>query len=201
MDINHFEQLKQLGIKKSYTKGEIVFFQGDEAKHLHFLTKGIVKIYKHDAKNNEIMIDNLIAPTLVAELANFEKTPFPANCIFESSGEIYRIDYHKFESALCNNPEFSFIFIKSLTKKIKSLENFINYNITSDNNSKIAKFLHENESILKDLTQVKIATILNITPETLSRKLAKFKKEKIIENASGYINILDINKLQNIFNA
>ena len=44
---------------------------------------------------------------------------------------------------------------------------------------------------------MKIAQILNITPETFSRKLAKLKSEKIIQNEKGYIKILDYEKLKN----
>ena len=46
----------------------------------------------------------------------------------------------------------------------------------------------------------KIAQILNITPETFSRKLAKLKKEKVIQNEKGYIKILDHKKLEHYIN-
>ena len=36
----------------------------------------------------------------------------------------------------------------------------------------------------------------NITPETFSRKLAKLKNEKVIQNEKGYIKILDHEKLK-----
>ena len=76
------------------------------------------------------------------------------------------------------------------------MESFINYNISSNSIEKIAKFLYDNESILINLKQVKIAQILNITPETFSRKLAKLKNDKIIQNEKGYIKILDHEKLK-----
>ena len=77
------------------------------------------------------------------------------------------------------------------------MESFISYNISSNSIEKIAKFLHDNEAILVNLKQVKIAQILNITPETFSRKLAKLKTENIIQNDKGYIKILDYTKLKN----
>ena len=77
------------------------------------------------------------------------------------------------------------------------MESFINYNISSNSLEKIAKFLFDNEAILINLKQVKIAQILNITPETFSRKLAKLKNEKIIQNEKGYIKILDYDRLKN----
>ena len=81
------------------------------------------------------------------------------------------------------------------------MENFINYNISSNSIEKIIKFLIDNESILINLKQVKIAQILNITPETFSRKLAKLKKDKIIQNENGYIKILNHEKLRSYINS
>ena len=55
-----------------------------------------------------------------------------------------------------------------------------------------------NESILINLKQVKIAQILNITPETFSRKISKLKKDGIIQNEKGHIKILDHDKLKEL---
>ena len=177
-------------------KGEILFYKGDEAKYLHLLIKGIAKLYTYDHKDNEVIIHNLIAPSLIAEIVNYEEMRFPANCSFETRSEVLLIDYEKFKKEFLLKPEISMFFIKSLTKKIKALESFINYNISSNSIEKIAKFLFDNESILINLKQVKIAQILNITPETFSRKLAKLKNDKIIQNEKGYIKILDHEKLK-----
>ncbi|HJE03013.1 MAG TPA: helix-turn-helix domain-containing protein, partial [Aliarcobacter thereius] len=68
-------------------------------------------------------------------------------------------------------------------------------NVTLNSMEKIAKFLLENEEHLLNLKQVKIAKLLNITPETLSRQLAKLKKDGVIDNDKGHIRILDHKKL------
>jgi CRP-like cAMP-binding protein len=190
------ERLKNISVKKYYNKDEILFYKADEPRYLHLLVKGIVKLYTHDHKNNEVIIHNLMGPSLIAEIVNYEETTFPANCSFETKAEVILIDYEKFKKEFLLKPEISLFFIKSLTKKIKALESFITYNISSNSLEKIAKFLFDNESILINLRQVKIAQVLNITPETFSRKLAKLKKEKIIQNEKGYIKILDHNRLK-----
>ncbi|PUE65248.1 Crp/Fnr family transcriptional regulator, partial [Arcobacter lacus] len=122
-------------------------------------------------------------------------------CSFETNAEVLLIDYEKFKKEFLLKPEISMFFIKSLTRKIKALENFINYNISLNSIEKIAKFLYDNESILMNLKQVKIAQILNITPETLSRKIAKLKKENIVQNEKGYIKILDYKRLEGYINS
>ena len=193
-------RLKEISVKKYFNKGEILFYKGDEAKYLHFLLKGVAKLYTYDHKDNEVVIHNLIAPSLVAEIVNYEEMKFPANCSFETRAEVLLIDYEKFKNEFLLKPEISMFFIKSLTKKIKALESFINYNISSNSIEKIAKFLIDNESILINLKQVKIAQILNITPETFSRKLAKLKNENIIQNEKGYIKILNHKRLESFIN-
>jgi CRP-like cAMP-binding protein len=194
-------RLKEISIKKHFNKDEILFYRGDESKYLYFLIKGIVKLYTYDHKDNEVVIHNLMAPSLIAEIVNYEESKFPANCAFETKAEVLLIDYDKFKKEFLLKPEISIFFIKSLTKKIKVLENFINYNISSNSIEKIIKFLIDNESILINLKQVKIAQILNITPETFSRKLAKLKKDKIIQNENGYIKILNHEKLRSYINS
>jgi CRP/FNR family transcriptional regulator len=189
------KELLNITTKKTFSKDEILFYKGDEPKYLHLLTSGIVKIYKHDTKGNEIIIHNITAPSFIAEIANYNDIPYPANCTFESDSEVYLIDYDKFKRSFLNKPEVSMLFIKSLTKKIKALENFITLNLSSDSSVRIAKFLCENEHILPTLKQVKIASILNITPETLSRKITKFKKEGLIETNRGKIKILNKSEL------
>jgi len=193
------KELQNITIKKSYKKGEIVFYAKDEPRFLHLLASGIVKLYKHDFKDNEIVLHNLCSPNLIAEIANFEESPYPANCSFESDGEIYLIDYKKFKELFFSKSEISMVFIQSLTKKIKALESFINYSITTDSYTKIAKFIYENEEILQSVRQMKIASILNIAPETLSRNLTKLKQKKIIEKKDGFIQILDYAKLKSIY--
>lgn len=194
------QKLKEISVKKYFNKDEILFYRGEEPKYLHLLIKGIAKLYTYDHKDNEVIIHNLMAPSLIAEIVNYEEIRFPANCSFETRAEVLLIDYEKFKNQFLLKPEISMFFIKSLTKKIKALESFINYNISSNSTEKIAKFLLDNESILITLKQVKIAQILNITPETFSRKLAKLKKDKIIQNEKGYIKILNHEKLRTFVN-
>jgi len=200
LDEKDLERLKEISVKKSYSKDEILFYKGDESKYMYLLIRGIAKLYTHDFKDNEVVIHNLMGPSLIAEIMNYEEVNFLANCSFETDAEVLLIDYKKFKEEFLLKPEIAMFFIKSLTKKIKVLESFINYNITLNSMEKISKFLYENEQLLPTLKQVKIAQILNITPETFSRQLSKLKKEYIIENEKGFIKILDHNKLKSFVN-
>lgn len=199
LDENEIEELEKISIFKKYSKNEILFYRGDESKYLYLLVSGVVKLYKHDHKDNEIIIHNINAPSFIAEIANYEEHPFPANCSFETESEVILIDYKKFRDNFLHKKEISTLFIKSLSQKIKYLENFIHTNMTIDINAKVAKFIYDNESSLSSLKQVKIAETLNIREETLSRKIAKLIKDGIIEKEKRNIKIIDRQKLLNQF--
>ncbi|MGB5505521.1 MAG: helix-turn-helix domain-containing protein, partial [Sulfurovum sp.] len=64
--------------------------------------------------------------------------------------------------------------------------------------AKVADLIANNGKIFQYMKNNEIASILNITPETLSRILTKLKKEKIITIDEHVATILDQNRLHNI---
>ena len=180
-------RLKLISEVKKYKRGNILFYQGDEPKILYLLLKGSVKVYKLDSKSNEIIIHIFDTMTLIAELANLEEMPYPASAEALSSIEVLEIDYQKFKEEFLSDSKTAFEFIKSLTKKIKNLENLI-ANLSLDSKARVAKFIYENEQLFLDSKNTKVASILNITPETLSRVIKKFKDEAILDSESRVLN-------------
>ncbi len=172
------EKLNRISIKKSFKKNEIIFYEGDKAKYLHILLSGVVKAYKSNY-HNEVLISYFYPITMIAEVANLENIHFPATARFEEDGELLLIDYSKFKEEFLSNPQISFNFILSLTKKVKILERVIANSLTMNSIAKVSKFIYENEEIFLSLKQAKIANILNMKPETLSRALKKLKDKNI----------------------
>lgn len=199
LDKKDLEYLEEISFERKFSKDELVFYKGDESRYLLFLVKGCTKIYRHDFKDNEVNIHNINAPSFIAELANYEKIPYPANCRCEVDSTIIYIDYKEFEEYFLRKNEFLLIFIKSLTKKIKALELFISTNMIEDIDAKIAKFIYENKNTISSLKQIKISELLNIRQETLSRKLAKLKKDGVLEDKKGKIEIKDEMALKSLF--
>jgi CRP/FNR family transcriptional regulator len=195
-DIVRLEAISKL---KHYSTGDILFYEGDSPLKIYLLTEGIVKIYKTDLKENEIIIHQFHPVSLVAEMANLYKMPFPATAEFETNGCAIEINYTVFEDEFIRNPKISFEIVKSLSQKIKFLENIITTHMTLDSTSRIAKFLYENETVYRETKQNKIAMILNITPETLSRALKKFKTLGLVSDESRNFTILNRDGLRAIF--
>ncbi len=193
------EEIKKFSILKKLKTNENIFYEGEKPDFLHILIQGSAKIYKVDSKNKEIMIHKFTPISLIAERANLSEIPFPASCAMDSDGMIMKIDYHKFKQIMSNHPEISFKIIKSLLNKMHTLDNIIKTNLVLNTETKIAKFIYEKPEIFENIKQHCIANLLNIKPETLSRKLKTFKELGIIENVNSKLKIKDRDKIKQIF--
>ena len=184
------EQLTMLSTfcyKKHYEKGAILFYEKDEPKSLILLIEGVLKVYKTDQKNNEIIMHRFMPMTLVAEMAVMENIPYPASAAFESAGVVIEIDFERFKKEFLYNPNMAFLFFKSLSKKIKYLENVIALNIVLDSTARLAKYIYDKSDTLAELKHYQVAEQLHMTPETLSRTFKKLVILELLEkDSNGY---------------
>ena len=192
LDPKSFELLQSFAVKKHYTKGSILFYEKEKPKSLLLLTEGMLKVYKTDQKNNEIILHMFRPTTLVAEMAILEDIPFPASAMFETDGTIIEIDFEKFKKEFLDSSSIALAFFKSLSKKIKNLENVIALNVVLDATARLAKFLYDHQD--ENIKHYQLAEHLHMTPETLSRTFKKLLtlglvekkgKEYIVRNREG----------------
>jgi len=172
---------------KNFEKDNIVFFQGEAAKSMHILLEGSIRIYKSKPSGGEVQLIRATAVDSIAELACFEKIPYPASCITTSAAKILKIPFDIFEKEFLSDPEISFGMIKSLSLKLRSMSSLIERELTLSSEQKVAKFIVEHQERLDDIKQVEIASELNITPETLSRMLKKLHKQELISSTNPLI--------------
>jgi len=199
LDTQDWEYLLSIATFKTFKKDNIVFYQGDAPTYLHILIEGGVKIYKHNPKGHEVTLKSINETSLIAQLANLEEIAFPSNCMAMQESQILLVEYAKFKEYFLNDPKFLLIFIKSLTKRVLELESILSTHLTLDAKAKIAKFIYENEAIFNAKSNIEIAKILNITPETLSRNIKKLKEEQSISSHNGSIKILNPQKIRDYF--
>lgn len=193
------EKLKKISVIKKYNAKEILFYEGDMPVYLYVLLQGTLKVYKTNHKGQQIFLHQFYPGGLVAELANFENIPYPATAEFMSNSEVLRIDYKALEKDFFKNPDVSMEIIKSLIAKHKILIEIIQKEVILTADAKIAKFILENAELFATLKNTQIASILNITPETLSRTLSRFKSSEWIEIDEGHrVRILQKEKLEEL---
>jgi len=181
------EALANISHLHNYRKGTMLFMEGDVLDSLILLVDGVVSIFKHDNKGNEIIIGYFTPYSLLAEPATLRKTPLPSSSSFKSDGTIIKINLEKFEKFFMLHPHISYAIIQSLLKKIDLLQQNIHFNIASTSIEKILQFYTKNPQLSLDLKKYEIASILGITSETFSRNITKLLKDNRLEKVdNGY---------------
>jgi len=210
-DIPLFSQLNEAQVHEvqshmhvhHYEKKSVVFYEGDESKYLHILLEGSVRLYKTAPKGTQIHMHHFHAPQVIALFAAFEHIPFPATCEFVGDGVVGLIPLDDIYECM-KNVDFSVSLVTALSKRMKLLADLLHKETIFTSEAKIADILLNNASVFERLKNNEIASILNITPETLSRILSKFKKENIItisehvvtlHSEEALIKVLETNKM------
>jgi CRP/FNR family transcriptional regulator len=196
---SHLKRLKEISSQKTYKKGQLLFLEGEETKRLHILSEGVLKVFKTDPKGSEIVLNHFHPVSLIAELANLEHMAYPASAVFETDGKVLAIDYELFEREFLKDPNISFSIIKSLSRKLLLLNRVISHGLTMTSVGKVARFIYENEELFLQLKQHKVASILNIAPETMSRVLRRLKDGKAIDKPGKRFRVIDREKLKEFF--
>lgn len=180
LDRDSLELLNKKITKSKVKKNSIIFYQAQSSHQLHILVSGRVKIYKHTPNGEEIIIHSLKAQSLIAEMATFEQVPYPASCMAESEAQIWKIKREDFLDILSKEPRISLEIIASMSAKIKDLEQSIELNISKSATQRVAFIMLQKAHYFQEFSRVKIAAILNISPETLSRIIRIFKDDGLI---------------------
>lgn len=171
----------------NYKEDETLFIQGDVSDSLMLLIDGVVSVFKHDNKGNEIVIGYFNRYALLAEAATLRHTPLPSSARFQTDGKLIKIDIKAFETLFMAHPNISYAIIQSLLEKVDLLQQNIHLNIASTSREKVLQFYKENPKLSLDLKQYEIATLLSMTAETFSRNLKKLVEEdKLMKISTGY---------------
>lgn len=192
------KRLSEISKIKEYEPGQVLFFEGEKPENLYILLEGKLKVYKTTFKGIEIFINQFGPVSMIGELANFEKIPYPATAEFMTEGKVLAINFKVFESEFLKNSEILLSIVKSLSNKIRMLNHFIDSTVVLSAEARVAKLILESTEIFEILKHAQIASFLNITPETLSRVLSRFKLKKLIDVDGKKIKILDREKLKRI---
>ena len=181
MNEQELEELSQICTRHHYDADTVVFLQGEKGKHLLILIEGIVSVYKHDDKGNEIIINYFKPTSLIAEPALLQGVPYPSSASFKEKGVLIKIELEAFKENFLLKGHVALSIINSLLSKIQLLQHNISINISGSAKEKIIYYYKNEDKMPYTLKQYEIASLLNISQETLSRYLKQLQREGAIE--------------------
>lgn len=190
LEDEQIQKLASIASITSFEEGAQLFTQGDICENILILIDGVVSIYKHTDKGDEVVIGYFHRYALLAEAATLRHSPLPSSARFHTDGSILRIPLSEFEIFLQTYPKLSYAIILSLLDKVDLLQQNIHFNLASSAKEKVLNFYAKNSKLAKDLKRYEIASILGMTPETLSRTTKQLIKEKRLIEQNSSIKVL-----------
>lgn len=201
------EKIGNISFIRTYTKGRIIFMEGEPGEAFFFIKSGLIKISKLSGDGREHILHILNEGHVFAEVTLFNKTVYPATAEVLEDAEVGAIRNSELERVIGENPALSLQLIRYLNKrlieaqiKVRNLALYDTYARTAQALIKLAEDYGKKtaKGIELDLgiSRQELASIVGTTRETVIRALAAFKKEHSIDADKNNIIILDIDKIK-----
>ncbi len=165
-------------LHRKVKKGEIILHEGDEAKYIYYVQKGLLRSYSIDHKGKEHIFLFSSEGWMISDGESLEyNTPAVVFIDAIEDSEIQVMPIQLFQDALISTQglnQMNFL----LRKRIYTLEKRVRMLMSATALERYEHFLETYPQIVQRVPQRMIASYLGITPEALSKIRGKQTKKK-----------------------
>lgn len=213
-DINSFineakgsEALRHLAEEREtrpFAKKAAIYTEGSVPRHLYFIEKGKVKLYKTNDDGKELILNIVGEREFFGHITLLRGDNYNESAAALEDCELTLVPKDDFFALLNSNRDVSAKFIKMLAGNIISQEDqllHLAYNSVRKRVADALTLLHErygNTPI--SMLREDLAALAGTAKETVIRTLTDFREEKMIEVEDGKITILKPDKLKILLN-
>lgn len=180
-----------------YKKGDIIFRESDLADKIIIVRYGKVKLNHYSMDGKEYVTDILVESDIYGEQNIFGGGKYDVNAVALEPTGVCIISQSDIQKMIMNRPEVGVKLLNVVGVKLSSANELIELLSINDAKSRLAGFLlYRNTRIKKELIELSrddIAAYINLTRETISRKLNELEEEGFIQ-LEGHKKIKIINK-------
>lgn len=192
--------------EKFYRKGENICLEGDEINTFIYLQTGLVKLYKTETNLKEHIISIAKPRDFIGLLSIFSnKTHIYSISAIEDS-VICFVDLDLIRKFIKTNGVFALDFFEKISLISDSvIKTRIDIN-TRQLRGRIAyillyfaKNIYNSDKFNLPISRKEVAELIDMSTENVIRVLSEFRKDKLIQIEGKQIEILDIKKLERIY--
>lgn len=198
------EDLKANQENRTFSKGDIIFEEGQNPRWLYYIKEGQVKAYRTNEYGKDLTIKLYKDCDFFGYHALINENVYQENTKCLAATEIVLIPKDDFNKLLFNNRDFAIRFIKLLSSQTNAIEVQLLEMAYGSVRSKVAKaiisFAKQSNSVPIEITvsREEMAAKAGTAKETLIRTLSDFKKEDLILINGKTILVHDLDKLNNV---
>lgn len=190
-------EIAMITTAKTFSKGEVIYHEGDLENKLYVIHLGRVKISKLSESGKEQIIRILGPGDFLGELSLFVQAPLNNTAEALETTNVCMIDGVKLNEIISRNHGIAAKVIEELSKRLQKAEHLIESLGLQDVEQRVADTLLEmSESkaeIQLAISKKDLAAHMGISQETLSRKLTQLEEMGLIKQ-SGHKKILILDR-------
>ncbi|CAN5367458.1 hypothetical protein BH09PAT4_BH09PAT4_05410 [soil metagenome] len=197
----------------SFTKGEIVVFQGETPRNAYVVREGTIKAYNLSVQGDEKPVDFYTSLDIFPVPWAFGKAP-NAYFYYEAFTDVtlYTLPRQEFIEFLRGNPEYMYKLLNSFVMGYLGNSMRLNALQHSRASDKLLYTLHyltlthgreigpRQVEITLSLTHQDFANLTGLTRETAATELNKLKTAGVIEYGKHTLYQVELDKLQHVIN-
>jgi CRP-like cAMP-binding protein len=181
-------RVSRLFVRRRVAKGAAIFHEGDDADRFFLVVAGRLKAFRHIPPAHEITTFTLERGDFLGFVPLLDGGPYPVSVSALTNAELlvlYRHDFLRFTSV---NPSFCMSLLAHLARRLRECIDQVE---TLGRQGAISRVAHGLLSLVTvkggettatlPFTQAEFAQVLHITPENLSRALAKLRRNGLVE--------------------
>lgn len=201
------DELRKKGKLRPIANKQIIYVEGDEPSHLYYLVKGQVKTYKRFKDGRELSSNLYHDGDFFGYESLCNGEVYADNAATLTESDIIQIPKADFMEYLLNHQAVSKTFITLLSGNVRDKGKQMLQLAYSSVRKRVAEALLQvagkfgdgtSDSCTIRISRDDLAALVGTASETVSRMLADFKDEKLIDKTGNAINIRSIEKLRNI---
>ena len=191
---------------REYSRGEILFEQGEEAIGFYLVSDGRVKIYKLSPEGKERILHIVQPGNAFAEAAIFADGFYPAFAETLEASKLLFFPKKEFLDLLHQHSQIAINMIGGLAKFLRQFTTQIEDLTFRDVPARLARYLAElggdrKAVVMLPVSKSQLASNLGTVSETLSRTFRKLTDEEIISVSGKQIEIRDVDRLLDLANS
>ncbi|HEX8441667.1 Crp/Fnr family transcriptional regulator, partial [Archangium sp.] len=203
-DLEHLSGLLQ---QRRYSKGEVIFHQGDVGTALFIVRKGEVAIRLSSAEGKEVILALLGRGDAFGELALLDGEPRSTDAVSRDESDLLKLNQEDFRRFLSERPQVAMGLLAVLSRMVRRVTQLVHDSAFLDARARLARVLldlartqgqpkAEGGVVIPKLTQAELANLCGVTRESANKWLSFYKREGLLTVEGGQITLVDPERLR-----
>lgn len=192
--------------ERSFTKGEVIFHEGEPGDHLYLILSGKVKLGQGSSDGRESLMAILGPGEMFGELSLFDPGLRTSTAAALTEATMLALGNDQLMPLLDGRSEVAAALLQALARRLRRTNEAMADLVFTDVPGRVAKALMdlgekfgtltpEGLLVKHDMTQEELAQLVGASRETVNKALAEFGNRGWIRLESRQVMIMDVERL------